>query len=73
MNKQNLLLEIERYNELQQTFREDVPIFLKNKRSTLSEVAAVEVRENGRSNYMADVVTDDEGKIKEIRFDKIRI
>lgn len=69
----NLEKELERYMQLRETFRPDVPIYLRNKKSSLSEVASVQVRENGQSEYMADVITDDEGNVKEVRFDRIRI
>lgn len=54
-------------------FREDVPIYLRNKRSNLSEVAAAQIREDGQSDYMADVITNDRGDITEIRFDRVKI
>ena len=73
MQKRDTDRELERYKELQQIFREDVPIYLKNKRSNLSEVASVQIREDGRSEYMADVITNDNGDVKEIRFDRIKL
>lgn len=71
MQQHDLAMELERYNQLQKMFRTDVPVYLKNRKSSLSEVASVQVRENGRSEYMADVITDDDGVVKEIRFDKV--
>lgn len=73
MQKRDTDRALERYKELQQIFREDVPIYLKNRRSNLSEVASVQIREDGQSEYMADVITDEEGAIKEIRFDRVKL
>lgn len=56
---------------LREMFSQGAPIFLSNRHSSLKEVATTQVREQGINDYMADVVMDDEGKILEIRFDKI--
>ena len=57
---------------LREIFSQGTPVFLSNRQSSLKEVATIQVREQGISDYMADVVMDDEGKILEIRFDKIQ-
>lgn len=57
---------------LQEVFTGDMPIFIKDRRSNLSEVAAMRVREDGTNDYMADVETDEDGNVISVRFDKVR-
>ena len=64
-NLEDLIMELEIYRH------KGAVICLSGKRSTPFEVAkAIQVNEDGC--YMRDYITDKDGKIKEIHFDKVQ-
>lgn len=55
--------------DLRNVVSKDIPIYLCGRRSSFDEVKHVQLCERGPYTYMADLVTDDNGKIIKICYD----
>ncbi|MBE6014321.1 MAG: hypothetical protein E7241_03005 [Lachnospiraceae bacterium] len=61
----NFLVELQSYANRGVTFR------LRNKPATPEEIVKACVIEDKHGNYMRDYIWDDEGEVRELRFDKV--
>lgn len=57
--------------DLCRNLKQGTLLYMDGKLATPTQISTVMVKENG--GYMADYVTDDDGNIREIRYDKILI
>lgn len=71
--KDTMQLEIELFLELCHVVGEEIPVFLCGMPSSLSEVAMTQVRERGQYTYMADMIQDEKGDLKEVCYDRVDI
>ena len=61
----NFLVELQNYADRGVTFR------LRNKPATPEEIVEAFVVEDRRGGYMRDYIWDDDGEVRELRFDKV--
>lgn len=68
--KEKMQMQFDLFLELENHVKNGIPIYLAGKKSTPLEVVdAVLVREE--TTYMADYVRDDEGRLTQVRYDRI--
>lgn len=62
---------LDHYLELRDLIGNDAPVILCGRRSSLEEVARLQVMEKGRYTYMADVIKNEEGETLKVCYDRI--